>query len=750
MNMNKKFLFTPISIIALIVWNFLLVFPFKYSEALLLPLGIYLCLILPGLLITIILGSRRLSLQAAIYSVGISIITLYLLSLIANFLPALLGVHNPLNTPYIVPLVDLTLILLILFSFKTNREVVGLHVPLRINRADSVVALVNIIALTMCVLGTFRLNNGGSNIVSLIGFLVLVSSVVLTYCLRKKVSTFTYAFVLMTLCAGIMLTTSLRGWFINGQDLREEYQIYQITVRSGYWSMSNIRNSYNACLSITLFPYALSKLLHISDNLIFKATYQTIFCIFPLAIFTILRSKFSKIISFLGSVAMLSLPTFSIDMPLMGRQEMAFLLLALALSVWFCHSEPWVRKNWKVLFIFFSIGTILSHYSTSYIYVATLISYYLIYKVLGAFNRNIPANNDSSINGVMVSVIALIAFFWLGQVTSVAGDLAQKVGNSIETLAVDNGQFSNSGSIVPFLKTNTADPLSSYLSSTSIDKNNDNSNSVNLITDKQNPSTLTRWLPSFVTSFGQEFSSSFYYTVGTRLYQLFILIGVIVMYAQFRSSKKYGDIRYTLFAIATILLLFLQILLPDITQDYGIPRAFIQAFIVLCIPFLVGIIYFLKFFKFKSKLINHILLGFVVLMLLNYSGIISEIFGGLRPELNFNNAGPYYGTYYTHKSEILAYGWIDKNIPSGGNVNAPDWSYTTAEAYYPGYSHYGGGILPFQLNNTHYVLLNYPQTNDQGLLYISGSLLPVRIDMQTYSSRLNLLYTNGQSDILHQ
>jgi uncharacterized membrane protein len=736
---------------SLIIWNALIVYRGPFFEAPIFMFGIFLCLFVPGLLLTIAMGAKRLSLQTALYSAGLSILVVYLAAILANFIPALFGVSRPLDTMDILPTFDVLLVLCFIVSAWSRKRLPSIELPhLELTLKDFGVASVGLMGLLLAVLGTFRLNNGGSNIVSIIGVSLLIANLGLVLVWRNKLSTISYTFALTAMSVGLLLVTSLRGWYISGQDMKEEYEVYNLMVQTGHWSMSNLRISYNACLSITLFPYALVKLVGISANLMFKVLYQVIFSVCTLSMFTLLRSKFSKPMAFVGAIFFLALPTMGVDLPLQGRQETAFVMISLAMLAWFGQHEDWLKSKWQILFITFGAGAVFSHYSTAYMFAGTLVIYYALRLARGIVSKHKIPKTDYELPGRAILAVLLIAFFWLGQVTAVSSDLVTKLADSFKILSSgsNTGQLPSAANpTLPFLKTEPNNSIALYIESTEEVKDLSLGTAfkqLNFTPVTLKPAPILDSLPQRIKTLLGSLASAFYYSIGTKVYQLLIGIGVIYL---LRSKRKYFrevTNEYTLFCLAAGISLAFEIVLPGITADYGPTRAFIQDFMVLCVPFMIGFITIARAIPWKVARL--VIAATAFGLLLNYMGLFAQLLGGLNPQLNFNNAGPYYDTFYTRKSEVLAYGWIVTHVPVSTQVNAQDYSLTTAVAYYPHYAEYGGGIVPFQVRPNDYALLTFPQIHDNGLTYATGALSAVHIDMSSFDNR-SLIYSTEQTKL---
>jgi uncharacterized membrane protein len=113
--------------------------------------------------------------------------------------------------------------------------------------------------------GAVILNNGGG------GWLALATlaaaglyAAIIAWWHRDKLEPL-YPLAVYMISAALLLANSMRGWFITGHDVLQEYQVFQLTAAHGAWSMSVLENAYTACLSITILPTILANLTGIPD-----------------------------------------------------------------------------------------------------------------------------------------------------------------------------------------------------------------------------------------------------------------------------------------------------------------------------------------------------------------------------------------------------------------------------------------------------------------------------------------------------
>lgn len=728
------------AIVSLVVWNLAYSFLPTGLSWLALPLSLPLALFLPGLLTILIMGIKRFSAITAIYAVAFSILELMLLGFIVNMLPQELASEKPLagQNLYIAFNVFIITLLGLTASLVKTKELVLPKIELRWR--DICILIPQLLLVMAAVFGAISLNDGGSNILTITGLFIALLIMLLTILWRNKISRFTIFTSLIVTTFSILIMTSLRSWYIPGHDMQHEFQVYNLAIQGGRWDIKSYGDAYNACLSITILPVMLSKLTQMSGEFIFKAVFQLLFAFTPVVIFLLLEKYVGRLRAYLGAIIFIALPSFSIDVPSITRQEIALLFFALVVLGWFSHDQPWLKKNWKLIFLSMSFGVILSHYSTTYLFVATLCISYLIGLGFRHFGKK---KNDQTNNvpGILILIVSLSAFLWFSQVTAASTNLRDVLANSIKTLQTnltqDNQDTSDGNSVKQLLE---------YVDKTKV-SHDDNGNSIlnnlNFQPNTLPPSATTVWVRDHLKIDLSSVVHTLYYIVLPAIYQILIFLGVILLISP--NLRKRLDIptQYVVFSLALLTALGLEIVMPEITQNYGITRAFLQAYIVLALPLLLGFDFLTK--PLKRKLSSAILVGLVVVMFTIYSGLLPQILGGVHDQLSLNNSGQYFGGFYIHTTDIWAYNWIEKNIEKGSTIHIADNQ--GAYAYHPqlGYNINTYGILPFQVTLSHYVLLSYSQTVDH-LYYMTGSLLPVRVDNGIYSDR-NLLYSNGEAQL---
>ena len=177
--------------------------------------------------------------------------------------------------------------------------------------------------------------------------------------------------VIYLVSLSLLLTTSLRGWSVTGHDIQQEYLVFQLTEVHGRWSMAYFHDAYNACLSITILPTELGQIINVDNPYIYKLFFQLLFALCPVLAYALARRYFNRGIATLAVAYFVGFPTFFTDMPFLNRQEIALLFVAVGLLA--ATNPVWSFRRRQVSLGIAGLGAEVSHYSTMYVFVGTLV-----------------------------------------------------------------------------------------------------------------------------------------------------------------------------------------------------------------------------------------------------------------------------------------------------------------------------------------------------------------------------------------
>jgi uncharacterized membrane protein len=745
----------------------------------------YLCLLLvPGLLtlLSIGLGSALPFWHRLGQILGTSILEMFVWILLCNTVLPHFHIARPLDRrPLLIELSALyaglatwAYIKLARFKYRLKwDQLVGAQ-------KDLFVICIPLLLVILSIAGAISLNNGGTDLITLA--MLIGCSVLMVYLLfnRRKLKENSFAWAIYLMSISLLFMTSLRGWYVTGHDIQHEFQVFQLTKHAGLWAMANQRDPYNACLSITILPTIFSNTLHLSDPYVYKVLFQLIFGSVPVMIFLLMRRYLSNAKSLLAVIYFIAFPTFFTDMAFLNRQEIAFLFLSLMLLVIFDIRIKLRKKQW--LFICFGLGMILSHYSTTYS--VLLLLFFMIcarpifswiaprlaaWKMFKNSSINVLDNTHKRMFHIitipMVVMLIYFCFIWFGIITNTASGATSIVAQTIES--VKNGLNTDSrssdvsysifspGAASPmqqlheYIK-NVVDPERKQFPDEFYSSSAVNQTKTKIVTE---PSLPVTGIGHYIAKYGINISAlnNLLKQTYAKLLQVFVAIGII--YMLFKKKFNHSlEPEFFLLGIASIVFVILQVVLPDLSQAYGLLRAFQQSLMVLGLLLVVGT--FALASGFRNKFILYALPSLIAVgFFLSSTGVISQILGGYQAQLFLNNSGQYYDVYYTHKQELAGISWLNnvtQEVKYGANTHALMQTDEFTSAKLAGYTSLPtvADVYPGVIQKDSYVFLGYTNvTKGQASIFYNGDLITYSYPIKLLNQEKNLIYSNGGTEI---
>jgi len=714
--------------------------------------ALFLCLcFLPGVALLRVMNFAGKNLFTTIvYGFGLSILTLMLSGLAANEILPAFGVARPLELASAIGAWDVFSAIFIVLAVAYNRRPLRITKPMFRSAKKSTWLLFGLSLLLPClaVFGAFRLNNGGD--ASLAEFTLCYAAVLIIYIFirRRHISDGLLAWFIFMLGLTILLMTSMRGWDIVGHDIEREFRVFTLTNVHGRWDISQDRNPYNACLSITILPQMFSSILGVSGVLVFKVILQIIFAVCPVVLFLMIRRYASKMGALVGSLLFICYPTFINDSTMLTRQGIAFLFFTLAL---FVISNTDQTKKFKVLFLLFSLGAILSHYSTAYMFVA-LFAVAVVCKLCVTWwymRKGHPLQHfklPTVLSPLFVAVLFFMTFMWYTQITATSGGLVETFQKSFANIpqffSNDNKSSDTAGALLFAGGKTQVELYQSYLTTSQSKIPNAAQDDPTLVSDDLPLTPIGKIAhsiginPSFIAVWRQDFA---------RVLQLLALLGVLyVTYRLLRQKPQSLGPDFVCLSLAGIILLALIVLLPILSMNYGILRAFQQGLIFLLIPIVILLA------KVFGRLWPHLRTSLasisIVLLFFLFTGMFAQILGGSSPSLSMNNAGLYFGLYYSPEADARAFTWLKKNVSKKNDVRAANFN--RAFMHDPNYPFSRAGILPAQIDPNTYVYLDQAQVVGQRVYtYYESSPLIMTFAPDFYDATKNKIYSTSSTRI---
>ena len=583
---------------------------------------------------------------------GLSVVLSLLVIMVGGlFLNTLhyIGLDRPLTT--INTFITLSLVTLSLIWLNRKERIV-VKLPKLVY--PSILYLVVTVLITslpvLAIGGAIRLNNGASNILTMIMFGAI--AVLFFILLLKKDLKPLIPYALFMFALSILLSTSLRGWFITGHDIRNEFQVFKATNNRDLWlAVIPSHDPYNSCLSISVLPTLLYNITHLPAEYIFKVIYQVIFAFGIVPMFYTFKKFLDDKGSFLAGFVVVSFPAFMNDMTFLNRQEIAFLFFVALLCVTFSQIK---KRSKYTLTIALLLGILLSHYSTNYVTIGLLVVAFFIYKIL---TLKMATKKDLVIPILSVPVLlfAIVSTYtWATIITQSSSNLDSTITKTITSLANgDNTQSTTTRfGILGGEQKTRQEILADYAGERSDD--------VTYIDEDLQP--LTRLGTTLNNHMNVKIMNGFIHSSIAKLYQILVVLGVAVLIVQHILKRKKGNfttrdsymLAITSGAVAQLVIITI---LPHVSISYDVGRLFMQSLFITAIPIVVAGEFMFKKTR-KAIYVTSFLFMFVFLFI---SGFLPQLTGGYNPKIALANSGTYYNYFYEHRTDRAGSQWLVRN-----------------------------------------------------------------------------------------
>lgn len=653
-------------------------------------LGLVLALGLPTRLVSrVLVGHLTGPGTRTAVSLSLVLLALMVAGLLVNEVLPLLGDDHPLRQIPVLCLVDLVSVAVIatrpdcLRPFPFRRS--GL-------RAEEWFAIGGAaLAVGLSASGAVRLNNGAGAEVTIAALLVCcaVSVHLLRRCgeLRPAV----VLGCLYGLALAVLWMTSLRGWYTTGHDIQLEFRTFLLVQTHSRWSLTTANSSYSACLSITILPQLLWQVTRVALPYVYKVDFPLMFAICPVVVCEISRRILGWRLAIAAALLFICFPTFVNDMVFINRQEVAFLFVAAILAV--ISSGRRAVRHRQLLLAALMAGMVVSHYSTDYVFVATLAigtGLAWVTDLGGAVLARMRWHQRKGLlsrrvtHTVMTQRRRAVAFRWpllvfliavtggwtvvaahasSGFTTNLSSTFDAFIGTGAggRSSDVNYSVLSQAGISTPAAQLDAyrrqvehqvgPDPVAAGYYPTAVLDHFATSPGPTL---RSVPNALGHLLSTVGLSAGS--LNSAFRSVIARLLQILSAVGVVAAFVGWRRSGRLTP-EHALLAFASLIILGLDVILPVLSVNYGILRMFQQALLLLAPIIVIGMLWVLAPLGRRGSV--RVACVVTLVFFVSLTGLLPQLTGGYDPQLNLNNAGEYYENYYTQPQEVAAIEWLN-------------------------------------------------------------------------------------------
>lgn len=655
-----------------------------------------------------------------VLSVGLSLALLMFTGLIVNSLYPL--VSRPLSlVPILVSLNFLVVIPLFIYMRKTDKTKVSFEIEWTGVFSHPII-FYPLFLPVLTVLGSYMMDTYSNNIILLFMLFSILVYIIVLALEKRRVHPIVYPLTLWCVGFSLLALNTLPSNYLIGRDIHMEYHCFKRALINQHWNIHDPYNSYNACLSLTILPAIYKYLLDVSSILVFKFYYCILGAIVPVPMY-VLSHRILKSRSFGFYATLLLMFQFSyIYMGQYVRQLVAFIFFGAAIMVLTLS----IRESYKkAIFIVFIVATVLSHYTSSYVFFAVVAFPPFIIWASKHLKRkfSLPWKYSRTFSNKNLALLFfIIIFLWYAQLTgSPFNDTLHVI---IETFKSMANFFSLE--------------LRNYSEQAVL--------GIGLV-----------HFPNFLSAFVHDVVFAI------------IGVGVLVLFFKKEYQEKYRiNDEYIASTLVILAMLASFVILPYVSKVYGGARLFSQLLVILAPCFIIGtrfIVDYIKKLKVpfnQKKMMKIIILTLLILGFLCTNYLQYELFGIPYSYAYTNDSDKRYETFI-YDSEITGSTWLDSYGNKTSKIHTDrvgDNRIILAFNKKPKVDH-------FFFNSTglfregDYIYLRYLNIN-QGLVFKDAPLMPPRFvngklkmhNVEPLTKYLwlitdkNVIYDNGGSRIL--
>ena len=325
----------------------------------------------PGILLLRILKVHDINaIESIAYTVGLSLAFIMFSGALINFLLPPFGIKDPISQYPILIALAVEIAVFMIAAWYRERKYQPESKP-ELHRPDTNInSVLFLVLIILLVIAGVKISDLTGNNRALIASLLAMALTIALASFKRFITPTVYPPALFIISLGLLYQTSLMSPYLIGTDIYTEFQYYQQTVNNGIWN-SALPNPVNSCLSIVMLAPSYSLIAGISGVWVFKAIYPILFSFVPLIMFRFMRIQIGSLPAFLAVFFFMAVPTFSLEMVSLCRQQIAELFFALFILLLVDRRLP--RPPKVLMMVLFVLSIVVSHYSLSFITLIYLI-----------------------------------------------------------------------------------------------------------------------------------------------------------------------------------------------------------------------------------------------------------------------------------------------------------------------------------------------------------------------------------------
>jgi uncharacterized membrane protein len=377
-------------------------------------LGFVLLTFLPGFLLIQIVRLTKDRLEKAVFLVGLSVSFLMFIPLLMDFAYLRLGISDPISLVPLATTLSVILAGLSVVAYRTGAldfEITTRDLKASVDTIRSPPIMGAALLLVLGIFGGLFIRFYSDSIFSLFSMLSIVAAVVLIV-ISGRISARFYPLYILVIALALQYSRTLASPNLFGSDVHYELYFADLVKSIGYWDPSLTTQAagtspYQAMLSVLVLPNVYSTLLGVDNVLVYELVLPFIFAFVPVGLYQLYKTqiKSSSKSAFLGAFFFMSFYAFYLILP---RQDIAVLFLVLAVML-MVSSDRQELKRTALLIVFIS-SLVVSHYSTTYIFLLYLGAILIGSALLAA--RKSKDRVKSGVSATLAALAVIIALGW--------------------------------------------------------------------------------------------------------------------------------------------------------------------------------------------------------------------------------------------------------------------------------------------------------------------------------------------------
>jgi uncharacterized membrane protein len=265
----------------------------------------------------------------------------------------------------------------------------------------------------------------------LIGIYFLIGLTVFTVVMKggPKCSDRYFMLLVWSISSSLLLSSVLISDNLRGFDIHGEYAAFRQVSRLGRWNLG-ADALYNSVASVTIFPLIITSISDLDGITVFRVLFPLIYSVLPVLLYKIYIKFLSPRAAFLSVFLFMSVDTFYIELPAIGREQIAELLLVVLVLV-LMSTNISERISGRLAIVVLTVGLVMAHYSIAYLYLFFLGCSLVMSRL---FRRKVALWTSTT---ALITLVATLAWYaTVARGAAVLG-LSKSMSRVIEAVATD-------------------------------------------------------------------------------------------------------------------------------------------------------------------------------------------------------------------------------------------------------------------------------------------------------------------------